>query len=67
MKLLQTKDYHEDDGCCLFFNFPTFEEPPDVYCGSALDCDFDEDYWQYYVKDFDFNSLIAQAIKFGVK
>ena len=64
MKLHKTEDYHEDDGNCIFFHFVTFEEPPEVYCGSALETDFNEEYWNYYVKDFDFNNIFDQAMRF---
>ena len=70
MKILETDDYHEDYGDCLFFHFDTFEEPPKVYCGSPLDCDFDETYWNFFTRDVDFNSAIKQAescMKMGCK
>lgn len=61
MQVLNTDDYHEDFGNCLFFHFGSFGEPPEVYCGSVLDGDFDEDYWNYFTRDCDFNSILEQA------
>jgi len=64
MKLHKTEDYHEDFGNCLFFHFETFEEPPELYCGSTNEVNFNEEYWNYFVKDFDFNSIFEQAEQF---
>ena len=62
MKLQKTEDYHEDDGDCLFFHFPSFEEPCEVYVGSPLEIDFDHEHWTHFTADMDWNYIINQAI-----
>ena len=62
IRLERTEDYHEDYGDCLFFHFPSFEEPPEVYVGGTLDTDFDDEHWTHFTKDVDFNIVISQAI-----
>ncbi|MGZ4953602.1 MAG: hypothetical protein ACXV8Q_00700 [Methylobacter sp.] len=61
--VLETDDWHEDMGTCLFFHFHSFEEPPEVYCGQPIETDFDSDYWAYFIKDMPFNSIFEQAEK----
>lgn len=67
LKLEKTEDYHEDYGDCLFFHFPSFEEPPDVYIGSPHHTDFDHELWTHFTKDVDFNLIIGQAIDMARK
>jgi hypothetical protein len=61
--VFETDDWHEDLGTCLFFHFHSFEEPPEVYCGSPLGTDFDSDYWAYFIKGMPFNIIFEQAEK----
>lgn len=63
MLLEETADYHEDYGNCLFFHFPSFEEPPEAYIGSPLECKFEHGYWTHFTKDIDFNLIISQAME----
>ena len=63
IQLEKSEDWYEDYGDCLFFHFPTFEEPPESYIGSPLETDFDHEYWTHFTKDVDFNLIIAQAIE----
>ena len=60
--LHKTKDWTEDMGCCIFFHFYNFEEPPQVNCASPLDYNFNEEYWTHFVT-MDFNLIFDQAMK----
>ncbi len=68
MKLRKTEDYHEDDGCCMFFSFSydkngnVLGEPPEVEFSSGyLQDDFDETKWTHFVKGDEFNTIFEQA------
>jgi len=59
VKLYETSEWHEDFGDCIFFHFPSFEEPPEVYCGSPLNSDWDEKF-THFIR-LDFNDIFRQA------
>jgi hypothetical protein len=63
MEILKTSEWKEEFGDCIFFHFHSFEESPNVYCGSPLDVFegyFDEEYWTHFIR-LDFNSIFKQA------
>lgn len=59
--LQKEEDYHEGYGDCIFFHFYSFQEPPDVCCGSPLDYEWDEKYWTHFIA-LDFNHIFTQAM-----
>lgn len=64
MKLYPTDEWSEDLGDCIFFHFPSFEEPPEVINSHPNCSDFDEngvEYWTHFIM-VDFNRIIEQAI-----
>jgi len=60
-------EWNEEMGDCLFLAFLTFEEPPQVFCGTPLDSTFKEFKemfdieWTHFIR-LDFNNLIDQAM-----
>ncbi len=59
IKVYEDWEYQEDFGDCVFFNFPSFDGPPEVFCGSPIDSDWDESFTHFIRLDFD--DIIRQA------
>jgi len=67
MKLINTDEYDEEYGCCLFVSFSRDEkgnilgEPPEVCFSSGyLEDDFDGEKWTHFVKG-DFNFMFSDV------
>ena len=68
MKLVETSEYDEEEGPCLFVSFSRDDEgnilgePPEVYFGSGyLEEDFDDEKWTHFIRGENFNFLFTHA------
>lgn len=53
--------YHEDMGNVLWFHFPSFNEPPEIMCGSTKQCNFDAQVWTHFTV-FNFEDILKQRM-----
>ena len=62
IKLRKTEEWHEDQGCCIFFHFDDFASPPDVSCTDPLNPGFEETFWTHYI-EIDMKPIFEQAAR----
>jgi len=60
-RLHKISEWSEEFGDCLFFYFPSFEEPPEVLCTTPESSDWD-DRFSHFIR-LDFNDIIEQAME----